>query len=320
MADPSKNQQPAKPDQAQTRPAPEQAQAKSTGSAGGPEPTKKQKFYLFLFKVLPHHLISRVVYAVTHIRGPHVTPMIRWFIGRYGVAMHEAAEPDIKYYDTFNEFFTRELDMETRPIAPGENTIACPCDGTVSHTGALRSGAMLQAKGRAFSVLELLGGKKDLATHFANGRYTTIYLSPKNYHRVHMPISANLVKMIHVPGKLFSVSDWVLQHVPRVFARNERLIFVFQTAFGPMILIMVGAMNVSAIETIWTGQIRRSGKINEFDFTHTKKITLKGLEIGRFNMGSTVMMLFGEQMKFLPHIKSGQVVKLGQLIGHFPPE
>ena len=297
------------------KPAKKQVAARPPGV---PEPTPKQKVLLFLFKVLPHHAVSRVMYALTHIRGPHVKLMIKSFIRFYGVAMHEAEEPDISYYDTFNEFFIRELNMEMRPVAPGDTTLACPCDGTVSQAGAIRAGAILQAKGRAYSAIELLGGNKELATRFANGRFATIYLAPHNYHRVHMPIDANLVKMIHVPGKLFSVSEWMLQQVPRVFARNERVAFQFETAYGPMILIMVGAMNVSAIETNWTGPLRRSSKVNEFDFTHTQKITQKGLEIGRFNMGSTVIMLFTEKMKFLPHIKAGQIVKMGQLIGHYP--
>jgi phosphatidylserine decarboxylase len=267
---------------------------------------------------MPHHLVSKLVYFVTRIRGPHVTLLIRWFVRYFGVAMHEAEEPDISYYDTFNEFFIREIDLSMRPVAPGNNTLACPCDGTISQAGAIRAGAILQAKGRAHSVLELLGGKKELASQFTNGRFVTIYLAPHNYHRVHMPLDANLVRMIHVPGKLFSVSDWMLQQVPRVFARNERLACEFQTAFGPMALVMVGAMNVSAIETNWTGLIGRANKVNEFDFTHTKKITQKGLEMGRFNMGSTVILLFNDKMKLLPHIKPGQVVKMGQLIGHFP--
>lgn len=317
---PAKKRAAAKPAKKQAAATPEKAAkpAKSTRPPGVPEPTPKQKVLLFLFKVLPHHAVSRVFYALTHIRGPHVKLMIKWFIRLYGVAMHEAEEQELGYYDTFNEFFTRELNMEMRPVAPGDSSIACPCDGIVSQAGAIRSGAILQAKGRAYSVLELLGGDKELATRFANGRFATIYLAPHHYHRVHMPIDANLVKMIHVPGKLFSVSEWVLQQVPRVFARNERVAFQFDSAYGPVVLLMVGAMNVSAIETIWTGRIRRSSKVNEFDFTHTKKITQKGLEIGRFNMGSTVILLFTEKMKFLPHVKAGQNVKMGQLIGHFP--
>lgn len=301
-----------------TKPAQQPAPVAAARPAGIPEPTRLQKVLLFFFKYAPHHLVSRLTYFVTHIRGPHVTLLIRWFIRQYGVAMHEADEQDITYYDTFNEFFTRELDMSMRPIAPGPHIIACPCDGTVSQAGAIRSGAILQAKGRAYSVLELLGGNKDLASEFNNGRFATIYLAPHNYHRVHMPIDGNLVKMIHVPGKLFSVSEWVLQQVPRVFARNERVAFDFETDYGPVVLVMVGAMNVSAIETNWTGQIGRSRKVNEFDFSHTRKVSHKGLEIGRFNMGSTVILLFGEKMKFLQHVRPGQTVKVGQSIGKFP--
>ena len=311
MTKPSSNANLAQPPQSN-------APAGRAGLPGVPEPTKKQKVILFLFKVLPHHLISRLTYFVTRIRGPHVTLLIRWFIGYYGVAMHEAEEPDITSYETFNEFFTRALNHSMRPIAAGNNIIISPCDGAISQAGAIRAGAILQAKGRAYSVLELLGGNRELAAQFGNGRYATVYLSPHNYHRVHMPIDANLVKMIHVPGKLFSVSNWMLEQVPRVFARNERLACHFQTAFGPMVLVMVGAMNVSALETNWTGPIRRSRGVNEFDFTHTKQITQKGMEMGRFNMGSTVILLFNDKMKLLPQIKPGQTIRMGQAIGHFP--
>ena len=284
------------------------------------ELSKKQKFLLFLFKVMPHHAVSRVVYFFTRLRGPQVPMMIRWFIKRFEVDLSEAEEPDIDFYRTFNEFFVRELRDEARPIAPGANTIACPCDGTVSQAGPIRSGAIFQAKGRAFSVLELLGGDKAHAARFANGKFATIYLAPYNYHRVHMPLDASVLSMTHVPGKLFSVSEVMTREVPRLFARNERLACYFNTRCGPMALVMVGAMNVSAIETLWTGQIvpPRGRKINSFDYSHTKQTIEKGKEMGRFNMGSTVILLFDEKVEFLPHIKAGQLVKMGQLIGHFP--
>jgi len=286
------------------------------------ELSKKQKFLKFLFQVIPHHAVSRVVYLLTRLRGPQVKPMIRWFVDRYGVDMNEAEEPQIGYYQTFNEFFTRELKHGIRPLAPGDNTLACPCDGTVSQAGPIRAGAILQAKGRAYSALELLGGDKAMAAEFADGMFATIYLAPRNYHRVHMPLEANLVRMIHVPGRLFSVADWTVQEIPKLFARNERLACYFETAAGPMVMVLVGAINVSAIETLWSGLVvpPRARKISEFDYSHTRKHIEKGAEMGRFNMGSTVILLAPGKVEWLPHIAAGYAVKTGQLIGHFPPD
>jgi phosphatidylserine decarboxylase len=283
-------------------------------------PSKKQKFLKLLFLIIPHHAISRVVYLVTRWRGPQVKPMIAWFVKRYGVDMNDAEEPEIGYYQTFNEFFTRALKHGIRPIAPGDNTLACPCDGTVSQAGPIRSGAILQAKGRAYSALDLLGGDKAMAAEFADGRFATIYLAPYDYHRMHMPLDANLVRMIHVPGRLFSVAEWTVKEIPRLFARNERLVCYFETAAGPMAMVLVGAINVSAIETVWSGQVvpPRAKKISEFDYSHTHKRISKGDEMGRFNMGSTVILLTGKNVEWLAHIQNGQKVRMGQLIGHFP--
>jgi phosphatidylserine decarboxylase len=283
-------------------------------------PSKKQKFLKLLFLIIPHHAISRVIYLVTRWRGPQVKPMIAWFVKRYGVDMNDAEEPEIGYYQTFNEFFTRALKHGIRPIAPGDNTLACPCDGTVSQAGPIRSGAILQAKGRAYSALDLLGGDKAMAAEFADGRFATIYLAPYDYHRMHMPLDANLVRMIHVPGRLFSVAEWTVKEIPRLFARNERLVCYFETAAGPMAMVLVGAINVSAIETVWSGQVvpPRAKKISEFDYSHTHKRISKGDEMGRFNMGSTVILLTGKNVEWLAHIQNGQKVRMGQLIGHFP--
>ena len=284
------------------------------------ELTRQQKFLKFLFQVMPHHAVSRVVYFVTRLRGPQVKPMIDWFVKKYGVDMSEAAEAETGYYQTFNEFFTRPLRDNIRPIAPGDNTLACPCDGTVSQAGSIRAGAILQAKGRGYSALELLGGDKAMAAQFADGRFATIYLAPHNYHRLHMPLDANMVRMLHVPGRLFSVAEWTVAEIPRLFARNERLACYFDTAAGPLVMVLVGAINVSAIETVWSGQVipPRGKKVSEYDYSHTRKEIFKGDEMGRFNMGSTVILLTGSNVEWLPHISAGQAVKMGQLIGHFP--
>jgi phosphatidylserine decarboxylase len=282
--------------------------------------SRQQKFLKLLFYIMPHHAISRVVYFVTRLHGPQVKPLIKWFVEKYGVDMSEAEEPEIGYYLTFNEFFTREIKPSIRPIAPGDNTLACPADGTVSEAGAIRAGAILQAKGRGYSVLELLGGDKAMADEFGNGRFATIYLAPYNYHRMHMPLDANLIRMIHIPGRLFSVAPWTVREIPRIFARNERLACYFETAAGPMVMVLVGAINVAAIETVWSGLVTppRGRKISEFDYSHTRKNIIKGAEMGRFNMGSTVILLTPGKVEWLPHISAGQTVKMGQLIGHFP--
>ena len=284
------------------------------------ELSKKQKFLKFLFFVIPHHAVSRVVYLITRLRGPQVKHLITWFIKQYGVDMAEAEEPEIGYYQTFNEFFTRSIKSSIRPIVPGENTLACPCDGTISQAGSIRAGALMQAKGRGYTALELLGGDRSMAAEFADGRYATIYLAPYNYHRMHMPLDANMQKMIHVPGRLFSVAQWTVEEIPRLFARNERLVCYFETPAGPMVMVLVGAMNVSAIETVWSGLVvpPRARKINDYDYSHTRKDIKKGAEMGRFNMGSTVILLTGNRVEWLPHITAGQTVKMGQLIGHFP--
>ena len=284
------------------------------------ELSKKQKLLKVMFYILPHHAISRVVYLVTRLRGPHVKPLITWFVKKYGVNMEEAQESEIGYYQTFNEFFTRPLKESLRPIAAGENTLACPCDGTVSQAGQIRAGAIMQAKGRGYSALELLGGDKNMAAEFADGRFATIYLAPYDYHRMHMPLDANMQRMIHVPGRLFSVAQWTVEEIPRLFARNERLVCYFETNAGPMVMVLVGALNVSAIETVWSGQVvpPRARKISEYDYSHTRKDIAKGAEMGRFNMGSTVILLTGKNVEWLPHITPGHTVKTGQLIGHFP--
>jgi len=284
------------------------------------ELSKKQKFLKVLFYVMPHHAVSRVVYFFTRLHGPQVGPMITWFIKKYGVNMDEANESEVDYYLTFNEFFIRPLKSGIRPIAPGENTLACPCDGTVSQAGPIRAGAIMQAKGRGYSALELLGGDKTMAAEFADGNFATIYLAPYNYHRVHMPLDANMKRMIHVPGRLFSVAQWTVEEIPRLFARNERLACYFETAAGPMVMVLVGAINVAAIETVWSGLVTppRGKKISEFDYSHTRKEISKGAEMGRFNMGSTVILLTGKNVEWLPHIAPGLTVKMGQLIGHFP--
>lgn len=284
------------------------------------ELSKQEKFKIGLILALPHHLISRLVFFITRLRGPFVQPMIRWFINRYKVDMREAAYENIKVYKTFNDFFTRDLESNVRPVIAGKNMLASPVDGTVSEAGKIEQGHIFQAKGHHYSIFDLLGGDKTLASFFNNGRFATIYLAPHNYHRVHFPLDAQLKKMIHVPGRLFSVAPWTVERIPRIFARNERVVCLFATGAGAMAMVLVGAINVAAIETVWSGLVTppKGKTITDHDYSHTTKRYSKGDEMGRFNMGSTVILLTAGKVEWLKKIRAGQALKMGELIGHFP--
>ena len=233
----------------------------------------KERLLVWLFYVAPHHLISRIVFTITRLRGPFVQPLIKWFIRKFKVDMSEAQYEDIGIYETFNEFFIRELKEGSRPIVSGINTLASPADGTVSEAGKIERGMILQAKGHSYTVTQLLGGDEAVAKLFERGKFATIYLAPYNYHRLHMPSDGRLYKMIHVPGRLFSVAPWTVKAIPRIFARNERAVCLFSTHAGPMAIILVGAINVAAIETVWSGLVTppKGKKVSEFDFSHTTK-------------------------------------------------
>ena len=284
------------------------------------ELTKTEKFKVFLFTVLPHHLISRLVYYVTRLHGPIVHPMIELFIKIFNVDMTESAYENTRVYTTFNEFFTRPLKQNVRPIVQGKNTLACPVDGTISEAGSIQQRQIFQAKGHYYTTTELLGGDASMAALFENGKFATIYLAPNNYHRVHMPLTGLLKKMIHVPGRLFSVAPWTVRSIPGLFTSNERVACLFATEGGPIGMVLVGAINVAAIETVWAGLITppKGKKISDFEYNHTRKIYAKGDEMGRFNMGSTVILLAAKNVEWLQKARAGQVVKMGELIGHFP--
>lgn len=234
--------------------------------------------------------------------------------------MTEAQYDTISVYETFNDFFTRSLKDGSRPIVSGVNTLASPADGTVSEAGRIDNGQIFQAKGHQYTTTQLLGGDESVSKLFDNGKFATIYLAPYNYHRLHMPTDARLYKMIHVPGRLFSVAPWTVKAIPRIFARNERVVCLFSTHAGPMAMILVGAINVAAIETVWSGLVTppMGKEITESDFSHTSKQYKKGDEMGRFNMGSTIILLTGEKVEWLQKLRPGNTVKVGELIGHFP--
>ncbi|MCB1756515.1 MAG: phosphatidylserine decarboxylase [Gammaproteobacteria bacterium] len=267
---------------------------------------------------LPHHLISRLVFRLTRLETSLKNPVIRWFIKTYRVDMNDAVESDISRFASFNAFFTRALKADARPLCSGAETTASPVDGTVSQAGEIKDGRIFQAKGRDFSLLELLGGNAALAKPFENGRFSTLYLSPRDYHRIHMPVSGTLHAQTYVPGRLFSVAPHTVRTVPRLFARNERVIAFFDTPFGPMAMVLVGAINVAAIETVWSGLVTPPpGKtINEIRYDSDDAPSLeKGAEMGRFNMGSTVILLFGDNVTWLDDLQAGRKVRMGECIG-----
>jgi phosphatidylserine decarboxylase len=270
---------------------------------------------VWLFTALPHHLISRVVFYLTRIESSLASIAINWFIRRFQVDMSDAAIEDINAYPSFNAFFVRELKPGARPVAAAPNLLVSPVDGRVSQIGNIMQGHLFQAKGHFYSSEDLLGGDRLLANMFEGGRFATIYLAPNNYHRIHMPLDGQLKKMIHVPGRLFSVAPWTVNDVPRLFARNERLICLFSTTVGPMALILVGAINVAAIETVWSGLVTPPAgkKVSEFNFEHTDKRYAKGEEIARFNMGSTVILLTSDKVHW-GKMEEHQPLRMGQAI------
>jgi phosphatidylserine decarboxylase len=243
---------------------------------------------------------------------------IKQIIKHYGVNMDEAKEPDINAYNSFNEFFTRELKLGIRPLSTEANSIACPCDGAVSQAGKITDGKVFQAKGKSFNAIDLLGGNAERAAPFNNGIFTTIYLSPKDYHRLHMPLTGTLREMVHIPGRLFSVNPATVNSVPNLFARNERVAAIFDTDAGPMALILVGAIFVSSVETVWHGVVTPPSvsSVQSWQYGEDAPTIKKGEEMGRFNMGSTIIVLFGkDQAQWDAEFKAEQTVKLGELIG-----
>lgn len=270
--------------------------------------------------LLPHHPLSRLIHALTRSELPWLKrPLTRWFVNHFKVDMGLADEPELDSYPSFNAFFTRSLRQDARPIVEGEDMIACPVDGAVSQLGDIKDDRIFQAKERDYSLLDLLGGDVRAAEKFARGKFATLYLSPRDYHRIHMPMDGTLTAMSHVPGRLFSVSPATARAVPRLFARNERVIAYFDTAAGPMAMVMVGAIFVASIETVWAGEITPPAgqEIRHWDFdsndpAHTFK---KGDEIGRFNMGSTVIQLHGpDSIEWQQEIQPAGSVQMGQAL------
>ncbi len=279
----------------------------------------RDTLFVRLQYLLPQHGISRLVHAFARLRiGWIKNPFTRWFIHRFDVDLSEALEPDYRAYPDFNSFFTRALKPEARPIDPAPDAVVSPVDGRVSQAGRIDGDAVFQAKGHTYSVHTLLGETRRWTDVFRNGVFTTLYLSPRDYHRIHMPLTGTLQETIHVPGRLFSVNPVTTARVPGLFARNERVVTVFDTEAGPMALVLVGAINVGSIETVWQGEITPpSGRtIRHWDQVHLNLTLEKGQEMGRFNMGSTVILLFSdERVQWEPDLQPEKFVRMGERIG-----
>ncbi len=275
--------------------------------------------FILVQHLLPHHLFSRLtgLFAASEVAW-FKNLFIRRFIAAYGVNMSEAAEPDPTKYSCFNTFFTRALKDGARPLAQASNAVLSPADGALSALGAIRDDAIFQAKGHEFSLTTLLGGDAARAAPFRNGNFATVYLSPKDYHRVHIPLGGTLREMIYVPGKLFSVNQTTAENIPGLFARNERAVCIFDTPAGPMAVVLVGAMIVAGIATVWAGQVAPSKQgLQVSDYrTATPPIRLhKGDELGRFLLGSTAIVLFAPGMAtWRQDLGTGSPVRMGEQI------
>ncbi len=269
--------------------------------------------------VLPQYLMPKQ--AMTWLAGKLAsarlgaitTGTIRRFVAKYEVNMAEAVNPDITSYTTFNEFFTRALKDGVRPLADAD--LVCPVDGAISQFGAIEKDQIFQAKGRRFSTTALVGGDAQLAALFEDGHFANLYLSPRDYHRLHMPCDGRLTRMTHVPGELFSVNPTTARGVPGLFARNERVVCVFQGKNGPFVLVLVGATIVGSMATVWHGQVNppRPGTVRDWRYEDKTIELRKGAEMGRFLLGSTIVMLFPKgELAFNKAWQPGGAVRLGE--------
>jgi len=274
--------------------------------------------------VLPQYLLPKQ--ALTTLAGKFAsaqlggltTSVIRWFVGRYNVNMAEAANPDITSYASFNDFFTRALKPNARPLAAAD--LICPVDGAISQFGPIAKDQIFQAKGHSYSTTALVGGDATAAARFDNGHFATLYLSPRDYHRIHMPCAGELTRMVHVPGDLFSVNPTTARGVPGLFARNERVVCFFESALGPFVLVLVGATIVGSMATVWHGQVNppRTGTLRQWDYAKGQVSLQQGEEMGRFLLGSTVVMLFPQgPLQFNPQWAPMRAIQLGEAMAQF---
>jgi phosphatidylserine decarboxylase len=274
------------------------------------------------FYVLPQHLLSKGMYRATRWRFlPWKNLIIKLFIRYFQVDIQIAEQSEVSAYADFNEFFTRKLKAEHRPVDNTPRTIVSPVDGSISQIGEIHNNSLIQAKGKYFNLPALLAADLDTVQHFINGHFATIYLSPRDYHRIHLPVDARLIKMTYVPGDLFSVNEASSRAVDQLFARNERLICLFETEYGLMTCILVAAIFVGGMETIWAGEVTpaKVREIRSWDYSNDKGSQtkfLKGEEMARFNMGSTVILLFQEKrIEWSQGKEAGALLKMGEVIG-----
>jgi phosphatidylserine decarboxylase len=273
--------------------------------------------------VLPQYLIPKQALTVFAgwvaggQWGSLTTAIINWFVKRYNVNMAEAANPDTRSYSSFNTFFTRPLRADARPLAAAP--LVSPVDGAISQCGPIAGDRVFQAKGHSYSTQALLGGDAALAAEFQDGQFATLYLSPRDYHRIHMPCAGQLKRMVYVPGELFSVNPTTARGVPGLFARNERVVCVFDGEFGPFVMVLVGATIVGSMATVWHGVVNppRPGTVREWTYEMGNIALAQGEEMGRFLLGSTVVMLFPKgAMEFNPVWTPTRAIVMGEAMGH----
>jgi len=280
-----------------------------------------ERLKVLLQHALPKRALTGLAGRVARARGGAATTrLIRWFVRKYGVAMDEAENPDIAGYASFNDFFTRPLRAGIRPLAAADFT--CPVDGAISQFGSIDDHHMLQAKGHRYTITELVGGDGALAAPFRHGSFANLYLSPRDYHRLHMPCDGRLARMIYVPGALFSVNPVTARGVPNLFARNERVVCLFESPdHGPFLMVLVGATIVGSMATVWHGIVnpKRTGKVSEWTYADRDIVLKQGEEMGRFLLGSTIVMLFRPgTIAFNAQWAPEGTVRLGEMMGNRP--
>lgn len=280
----------------------------------------KDTLFILLQHLLPQHLLSRLAGHLAECRIPWIkNPFINWFRKRYNVDMSQALEPNPEAYEHFNAFFTRALKPDARPLDTKPGAILSPADGAISQLGPIEHGRIFQAKGRSYGLTTLLGGNPERAEPFINGQFATVYLSPRDYHRVHMPVRGTLRETIYVPGDLYSVNQVTAAGVDNLFARNKRLVAIFDTEYGPMAMVLVGAMIVAGIETVWNGQVAPTAKrpvILDRNYEQAPITLEQGDEMGRFKLGSTVVLLFGpDAVNWQDALGAGSAVVMGRSLG-----
>ncbi len=273
----------------------------------------KKQIFIQAQRVVPQQQLSRVVGKVAASENPVVKNIaIQAFKAKYGIDLSVAQQTNALKYKSFNEFFTRALKDGVREVDASTDAIVCPADGAISQIGTVKAGDIFQAKGQSFSVEKLIGDPQ-LAAPFKDGQFATVYLSPRDYHRVHMPFAGTLTETLYIPGELFSVNQTTAENIPGLFARNERMVCLFDTELGRMAVVLVGAMIVAGIETVATGKVKPTGRL---ELNHHDLVLEKGAELGRFYLGSTAIVLFEQdKMQWDAQFKANSVVVMGEALG-----